>query len=208
MHFCRQIHQSATINFKTRTKIKTMIIRSSKLTWWSHFERKGENPDENSWTNWKRFICSQNSVFSQLGKWCLRFFPEFPASFVCLRQRVVPPGGGVVCGIVLLLFIINNRINLSAVSTPAIKGLLQPIKRALPAPAPPAARIIFGQITQVTHRTFLRVWVRWLIGGLSSNTPPKHGGSDVAVFLTFGAFTLVSFDVKYQVLIRGRPYIT
>ena len=66
-HFCRQIHQCATINFKTRTKTKTMIIRSSKLTWWSHVGRKGENPDENSWTNWKRFICSQNCVFT-IGK--------------------------------------------------------------------------------------------------------------------------------------------
>ena len=115
---------------------------------------------------------------SEYRKCWFGFFQKSPASFVRLRQRVVPPrGGGVRHCCRCSLLIIGSICPLSQLWLS--RGLLQPIKCALSAPSTPAARIIRPNYSSYPRALF--TGMGWLIGGAwvasarilrQSNSPP------------------------------------
>ena len=99
---------------------------------------------------------------SEYRKCWFGFFQKSPASFVRLRQRVVPPrGGGVRHCCRCSLLIIGSICPLSQLGLS--RGLLQPIKCALSAPSTPAARIIRPNYSSYPRALF--TGMGWLIGG-------------------------------------------
>ena len=117
---------------------------------------------------------------SEYRKCWFGFFQKSPASFVRLRQRVVPPrGGGVRHCCRCSLLIIGSICPLSQLWLS--RGLLQPIKCALSAPSTPAARIIRPNYSSYPASPFYGHGLinRRSLGGVSSNTPPKQLTSDV-----------------------------